>query len=140
MNRPCPYGDKNCTGIHSSKALRAQLCPSARERLRARARTAQVQWRKRNPDYNGTYLGKRYAENIRRLQEIKLERGCMDCGFRAHPAALDFDHRPGVNKVSEVSKLTLSSWELILAEIAKCDVRCANCHRIITAERRKESA
>jgi hypothetical protein len=32
------------------------------------------------------------------IQSIKMERGCTDCGYREHPAALDFDHLPGFVK------------------------------------------
>ncbi|MFL5733498.1 MAG: hypothetical protein ACJ78Q_09880 [Chloroflexia bacterium] len=49
---------------------------------------------------------------------------------------LEFDHVSGEKK-GNISELALryGSWETILAEIAKCEVRCANCHRRITAKR-----
>jgi ribosomal protein L44E len=68
------------------------------------------------------------------LNRIKLERGCADCGYNAHAIALDFDHHTG-EKVKGVSALYVHSLETLMAEIAKCDVVCANCHRIRTAQR-----
>jgi hypothetical protein len=60
---------------------------------------------------------------------------CVDCGA-AEPVLLQFDHRDGTMKVDTVgSMLHRASWTTLLNEIAKCDVRCANCHRIRTAER-----
>jgi hypothetical protein len=54
---------------------------------------------------------------------------------------MDFDHREGEEKLFAVSaggnKVRLSQSQL-LAEIAKCDVVCANCHRERT-HRRKQS-
>ena len=69
------------------------------------------------------------------LQEIKLSRGCVDCGYNFHPAALEFDHLPGAEKLGSVSSLVSCSRERLLAEIAKCEVVCANCHRVRTARR-----
>ena len=74
-----------------------------------------------------------------RLEEInayKLERGCMDCGYAVAAVALDFDHRPGEEKLANVANLVTASAERLYAEIAKCDVVCANCHRIRTEGRR----
>jgi len=67
----------------------------------------------------------------------KLERGCADCGYDKSPHALDFDHPPGVEKETEVSKLYRfkAPIEKIIAEMEKCEVVCANCHRIRTVER-----
>jgi hypothetical protein len=65
----------------------------------------------------------------------KLEHGCADCGYNKHPAALDFDHLPGVVKVRDVKSGLQFGWEGLLAEVAKCEVVCANCHRIRTVER-----
>jgi len=57
----------------------------------------------------------------------------MDCGYRGHPAALDFDHVRG-EKTMAVSLMAerYASWAKVLEEIEKCVVRCANCHRIKT--------
>jgi hypothetical protein len=58
---------------------------------------------------------------------------CVDCG-ETDPVVLEFDHCRG-KKTKEVSKLLYNhSWELVLKEIEKCDVRCANCHRRKTAK------
>jgi hypothetical protein len=60
---------------------------------------------------------------------------CVDCG-RTDPIVLQFDHRDGSTKVSTIgAMLSRASWATLLNEVAKCDVRCANCHRLRTAEK-----
>lgn len=80
----------------------------------------------------------RSRENREIVASLKVKTGCTDCGYRGHSAALEYDHRPGTDKVVSVSKLVSRGrrWDQIAAEIAKCDVVCANCHRIRTANRR----
>lgn len=73
----------------------------------------------------------------RALRRLKLERGCIDCGYNAWASALHFDHRPGTVKLFEIgASLSSRSWADILIEIRKCDVRCANCHHRVTDLRR----
>jgi hypothetical protein len=62
---------------------------------------------------------------------------CVDCR-EADPRCLDFDHVRG-KKTADVSRMVSQGccWKSIEREIAKCEVRCANCHRKRTAERRK---
>lgn len=75
----------------------------------------------------------------RKLQQVanavKMEKGCLDCGYRLHPSALQFDHIPDRGKkLKAVSKFT--DAKKMRAEMLKCEVRCANCHFIKTMERR----
>jgi hypothetical protein len=88
---------------------------------------------------NATRYGEGRSARAKRdrlyFQQIKLERGCADCGYRAHPVALDFDHLPGTKKLYRVATMAGMKRDLIDAEIAKCEVVCANCHRIRTADR-----
>lgn len=61
---------------------------------------------------------------------------CVDCGV-SDLRVLDFDHRPGTDKRDGVMQLVRSGFSIaaISAEIDKCDVRCRNCHAIVTYER-----
>ncbi len=64
-----------------------------------------------------------------KIDAIKLERGCVDCGYNCYAEALDFDHLPGVEKTKNIALMWGWAWEKVLAEIAKCEVVCSNCHR-----------
>lgn len=61
---------------------------------------------------------------------------CIDCGA-ADLRVLDFDHRPGSQKRDGVMQLVRNGFSLTVVrqEISKCDVRCRNCHAIVTYER-----
>jgi len=83
------------------------------------------------------YLAKarKNAKSARlRLQEkmfdYLLSHPCIDCG-EADPVVLEFDHRNKEEKSFAVCRkmYTGASWELLLSEIDKCDVRCSNCHK-----------
>lgn len=69
------------------------------------------------------------------VDNLKLE-PCMDCDGTFDPWQMDFDHRPGTNKVGSIAAVLNSLNEAkVLAEIEKCDLVCALCHRIRTHER-----
>jgi hypothetical protein len=71
------------------------------------------------------------------IKQLKLN-PCMDCGGVFHPVAMDFDHREGSAKVGSIASLVRQSgWSIqrVLEEVAKCDLVCANCHRVRTYNR-----
>jgi hypothetical protein len=75
----------------------------------------------------------RLPENRRRLQAYLLLHPCVDCG-ETDPIVLEFDHLDPEIKTVEVAQMLADyRWERIEKEIAKCAVRCANCHRRRTA-------
>jgi len=45
---------------------------------------------------------------------------------------MDFDHRPGVEKKFDVGAGYSYTMENVIAENKKCDIVCANCHRLRT--------
>jgi hypothetical protein len=56
-----------------------------------------------------------------------------NCGGAFHPAAMQWDHRPGTVKLADVSDLrTRTSKRRVLEEIEKCELVCANCHAVRT--------
>ena len=69
------------------------------------------------------------------VNKIKVDKGCAKCGYSVHAAALDFNHVRGDKKFN-VSQDTKVALQKLLDEIAKCEVLCANCHRIHTYENR----
>ncbi len=87
------------------------------------------------------YLNKTYR-NKQRLKDVILDykqgKKCCRCGFD-NPIALDFHHRNPKDKEFSISKASIKGIgkEKLDKEIAKCDILCANCHRI---EHSKNSA
>lgn len=77
----------------------------------------------------------RVVATKQKIAAIKAGKPCMDCGGVFHPACMEFDHRPGEKKKGIVSALGNRAWSVIAAEIAKCDLVCANCHRLRTVTR-----
>lgn len=73
--------------------------------------------------------------NQRKVAAYLARHPCVDCG-QTDIRVLEFDHVHGT-KAGNVSRMIGEgySWSTIEAEIAKCEVRCANCHRIRTSER-----
>lgn len=74
-------------------------------------------------------------KNLKKNKEIvdayKLNSGCIVCGYNKNPVALDFDHRVQSEKSFDIgSRLANIREETLMNEISKCDVLCANCHRI----------
>ncbi len=76
----------------------------------------------------------RYRDRNRLFLDAYLaEHPCVDCG-EADIVVLEFDHVRGTKKRAlSVLVKHASSLDVLRAEIAKCDVRCANCHRRQTA-------
>lgn len=65
------------------------------------------------------------------VEKIKTSNPCLDCGRKFHHCAMDFDHREGEEKNADISVLVRRRGILkVLAEIKKCDLVCAVCHRI----------
>jgi hypothetical protein len=73
------------------------------------------------------------AERLEWLLDYLAEHPCVDCGEN-DPIVLEFDHL-GDKEFSIAYGINNRRWDLVLDEIEKCEVRCANCHRRRSAER-----
>ena len=87
--------------------------------------------RKRVAAKNARVTERRHRE---KLAAYLREHPCVDCG-ETDIRCLDFDHREPGEKLMNVTKLVAihAAWARVAAEIEKCDVRCASCHRKRTA-------
>lgn len=81
---------------------------------------------------------KKYIEErLQFLADLK-KKGCTDCKKIYPPWVMDFDHKDGYIKLATISFMALrntSNLEKIKLELGKCDLVCANCHRIRTHDR-----
>jgi N-glycosylase/DNA lyase len=100
------------------------------EERRAYSRNHSRTWNEEHPTYNA----ERFRKSRAFVNSLKTE-PCMDCGGTFPPYVMDFDHRPDTEKVSDLAHMTGRSSKRILEEISKCDLVCANCHRIRTYNR-----
>lgn len=68
------------------------------------------------------------SSRVAELASIKEALGCHVCGCNI-PSTLDFHHIDPSTKLFEVSHIATYGWNMVLAEIAKCNIICVNCHR-----------
>lgn len=73
------------------------------------------------------------AERTAYLIAFLRENPCTDCG-EADPIVLEFDHLRE-KRFGIASGIRERPWKEVLAEIEKCEVVCANCHRRRTSRR-----
>jgi len=126
-----PKSIENFNWRNKSKGLRCNECRDCHKAYNKRHYAAN----------KGYYVKKaqRYQDDVHSQSRAYLEtHPCIDCGEN-DPIVLDYDHRPNTTKKNNISSMIQkgNSWELVQKEISKCDVRCANCHRKITAKRGK---
>jgi 5-methylcytosine-specific restriction endonuclease McrA len=65
----------------------------------------------------------------RKLESMGVVLKCTHCGFDKYKPALDFHHVDPKEKDIIITKLRDCSPKRLEAEVKKCIVLCANCHR-----------
>jgi hypothetical protein len=132
---------KQCTGCGIQKSSEDFFFKNiAKGRRHARCKTCQQRYYReyyhRTPHLIRWQVARTRRYRIRNrahVDEYLRRHSCVDCGL-ADPLVLEFDHVIGIKRAS-VSTLARQALpiETIDAEIRKCEVRCANCHRRRTA-------
>lgn len=117
----------------TARAAQRRYREANREKVRETNRQSAERQKARDP--------KGYAEMQRRaskttrderraLIQAAKDQPCLDCGKRWPPAAMDLHHRDPAEKEYTPSQMVNKAISVIEAEIAKCDVLCACCHRL----------
>lgn len=137
--------------MKTCSSCKAELPLDAFSRSRARADGLNRECKKCYATYQRAWYAnnkkRHYANTRRRSDQVRRDvraklkaflahHSCIDCG-ETDPVVLDFDHVKG-EKVMAVAHMVTAGrkWSTIEAEIAKCEVRCANCHRRRHAKQR----
>ncbi len=91
--------------------------------------------------YGGSnvYRTRLYVYNYKLITRLKEASPCLDCNRSFKACQMDFDHVRGI-KSGTVSQMLSLDTGVLLAEVEKCDLVCANCHRIRTYERPSQRA
>lgn len=103
-------------------------------KLRSQCKVCEKSYQSQTPE---KVLARVYATRKRNkefLWKYLLEHPCIDCG-ETDPIVLEPDHLDPTQKTDGVSRLVHNTRSLaaIEAELDKCEIVCANCHRRRTA-------
>lgn len=118
---------KTCRNCGETKSLK-RFQPS--ELLRKTPRCRECMRKLQKERHN------RAREFVRTLKE---NTPCTDCGEKYPYYVLDFDHIG--KKIKEVNSMVKKKYSItrIRQEIEKCEIVCANCHRVRTHTRRHKN-
>lgn len=97
-------------------------------------------YRERHPERVRESERKQQRQRRDMLRDLKEKTPCMDCGGSFAHYVMEFDHRPGEDKRANVTALTAANYSVLMREVEKCDIICANCHRKRTHERQQGQA
>jgi hypothetical protein len=131
---------KRCTGCGEDLPIEAFAWKDrATGRRHSRCRTCVQEYQRRWYTLNGeahratSAAGRRrrHASN-RAIVAAAKDVPCADCGQRFRTVEMDFDHVRGEKSANVAHLLWNATPERVEAEIAKCDVVCAVCHRLRT--------
>jgi hypothetical protein len=75
-------------------------------------------------------LTHQHTYNLNILISVKKSTPCADCGCTFEPYQMDFDHIDPKTKKADVARLLEEPTEVLLVEVLKCQLVCANCHRV----------
>jgi hypothetical protein len=77
----------------------------------------------------------RIERNVGWIAEYLKKHPCKQCG-ETRIVVLEFHHRDPKDKKYRIAQLSGqgNSLDRLIKEVEKCDVLCANCHRLITAQ------
>ena len=131
------YNARYCSGRCKNKARKARLSPERKTELRRR----EYDLVKADPERIERHRAqsRRAASKPRTwLAQYKLDRGCVDCGFKAHFAALQLDHTSTKSVAISDARSSVARLQQEI-EAGECVVRCANCHAIKTWRNKQES-
>lgn len=119
-----PLGEFNFR--HKLDGIRFNYCKKCQNAVNAR-------YYKANKDRHINNNRRHRVRNQKFLVEYLGSHPCVDCGEK-DIVVLDFDHRG--KKFKHVGRMANEGYSIkaLLVEIAKCEVRCANCHRRLTAK------
>jgi hypothetical protein len=109
-----------------------------RQAINERHSVYNKQYYQDNPEQFVDNRRKRQQEIRAFIQQQKVGLFCKRCG-NADIRVLDFHHNDKRSKEASISSMAKRGWsnEHILQEIAKCEVLCSNCHRILHWEERQ---
>lgn len=136
MGKKSPEANrKACKAYYEKNKERERA--KARERWRAKhdenlvGARASYHKNKDQPERRASIIGFRTGrkEEIRELILSHKQANPCPCG-EADPVVLQFHHRDPAEKEITIAFTVRNKWTLdrVQAEIAKCDVLCANCH------------
>lgn len=106
---------------------------------------------KRDEETKNKARRKRQETQRKMIANIKIKRGCEQCGFGLHvfpkskqekywrhvSSILQFDHLDTKAKLHNICDMNGRSWEAIQREINKCRVLCFPCHSDHSAKQRR---
>ena len=109
-------------------------------KLKSDTREYHNAWYQANKEKRKTQIKAYQKRKQEYVTNIKTITPCMDCGGMFPPCAMDFDHIKEKDFDICGSRSRNMGYKTLEEEMAKCELVCANCHRIRTYNRRRVSS